>query len=206
MLSWWFLYQDAGDRVFRLLFLVIHNRCHLLVTLWNMFLPWDWKWKGSWLSLFPNLVWTPQLNPISLSILPSHLYLLSILFHHNGWWLPFLRICPSLDCKILQGRDNACLCVYVCVCVCVILASRHLERSLEKGMATHLAGESHRQKSLEGYSPWGRKESDTAKHTYTPILLLGSSCIYLLVKIFDLHIYRNLWSLFVSKANHSISQ
>ena len=66
------------------------------------------------------------------------------------------------------------VCVYtcVCVCVCVILASRHLERSLEKGMATHLAGESHRQKSLEGYSPWGLKESDmTERLTHTPVTL-----------------------------------
>ena len=42
--------------------------------------------------------------------------------------------------------------------------------SLEKGMATHLAGESHRQKSLEGYSPWGLKESDMTEritHTHT---------------------------------------
>ena len=38
--------------------------------------------------------------------------------------------------------------------------------SLEKEMATHssiLPGESHRQRSLEGYSPWGCKESDTAE-------------------------------------------
>ena len=33
-------------------------------------------------------------------------------------------------------------------------------------MATHfriLAGESHEQRSLLGYSPWGHKESDTAE-------------------------------------------
>ena len=33
-------------------------------------------------------------------------------------------------------------------------------------MATHssiLAGKSHGQRSLVGYSPWGRKESDTAE-------------------------------------------
>ena len=38
--------------------------------------------------------------------------------------------------------------------------------SLEKEMATHssiLPGESHRQRSLEGYSPWGCKESDTTE-------------------------------------------
>ena len=33
-----------------------------------------------------------------------------------------------------------------------------------------LPGESHGQRSLEGYSPWGRKESDTTEqltHTHT---------------------------------------
>ena len=41
-----------------------------------------------------------------------------------------------------------------------------LEEPLEKGMATHssiLAGESHGQRSLSGYSPRGRKELDTTK-------------------------------------------
>ena len=42
------------------------------------------------------------------------------------------------------------------------------EDSLEKGMATHssiLAGESHGffQRSLAGYSPWGREKLDTAE-------------------------------------------
>ena len=40
------------------------------------------------------------------------------------------------------------------------------EDSLEKEMATHyniLPGESHRQRSLEGYSPWGYEESDTTE-------------------------------------------
>ena len=45
------------------------------------------------------------------------------------------------------------------------------EDSLEKGMAIHssiLAGEFHGQRSLVGYSPWGRKESDmTEQLTYT---------------------------------------
>ena len=38
-----------------------------------------------------------------------------------------------------------------------------LGRSSEEGNETHssiLAGKSHEQRSLEGYSPWGRKESD----------------------------------------------
>ena len=46
------------------------------------------------------------------------------------------------------------------------------EDPLEKEMATYsvfLPGESHGQKSLVGYSPWGRKESDMTEqltHTY----------------------------------------
>ena len=42
------------------------------------------------------------------------------------------------------------------------------EDPLEEGMATHpvfLPGESHGQKSLVGYSPWGHKESDMTKVT-----------------------------------------
>ena len=40
------------------------------------------------------------------------------------------------------------------------------EGPLEKGMATpvFLPGESHGQKSLEGYSPWSCKELDTTEH------------------------------------------
>ena len=37
------------------------------------------------------------------------------------------------------------------------------EDALEEEMATHsciLAGKSHRQRNLEGHSPWGHKESD----------------------------------------------
>ena len=37
------------------------------------------------------------------------------------------------------------------------------EGSLEKEMVTHFSGESHGQKSLVGYSPWGLKESDTTE-------------------------------------------
>ena len=35
-----------------------------------------------------------------------------------------------------------------------------------------LPGESHGQRSLTGYSPWGRKESDTTEHPHTLLLLL----------------------------------
>ena len=43
------------------------------------------------------------------------------------------------------------------------------EDPLEEGVATHssifLPGESHGQRSLAGYSPWGHKESDTTEVT-----------------------------------------
>ena len=44
------------------------------------------------------------------------------------------------------------------------------EDPLEMEMATHssiLAGKSHGQRSLVGYSPWGHKESDTTEHLDT---------------------------------------
>ena len=44
------------------------------------------------------------------------------------------------------------------------------EDPLEKGMANHsifLPGGSHGKRRLAGYSPWGRKESDTTEATYT---------------------------------------
>ena len=42
------------------------------------------------------------------------------------------------------------------------------EGPLEEGIATHssiLPGESHGQRGLEGYSPWGGKESNTTEVT-----------------------------------------
>ena len=52
---------------------------------------------------------------------------------------------------------------------------------LEEGMATHssiLPGESHGQRSLAAYSPWGCKESDTTgtiEHAHRHICNQGSS-------------------------------
>ena len=39
---------------------------------------------------------------------------------------------------------------------------------LEKEMATHscILGKCHKQRSLVGYSPWGRKESDTTERLH----------------------------------------
>ena len=51
------------------------------------------------------------------------------------------------------------------------------EDPLEEGMATHsiiLAGESHGQRSLVGYSPWGRKELDTTETTDHTCTMLHS--------------------------------
>ena len=56
------------------------------------------------------------------------------------------------------------------------------EEPMQKGMATHssiLAWWSHGQRSLEGYSPWGHKESGTteaAEHTRSMHNISGQSC------------------------------
>ena len=43
------------------------------------------------------------------------------------------------------------------------------EGSLEKGQPTpvYLPGEFHRERNLDGYSPWGHKESGMTEHTHT---------------------------------------
>ena len=49
------------------------------------------------------------------------------------------------------------------------------EDLLEKEMAIHsstIAWKSHGQKSLVGYSPWGRKESDTTERLHFPFKIL----------------------------------
>ena len=51
---------------------------------------------------------------------------------------------------------------------CMWVQSLGQEDLLEEGMTTHfsiLAGESHGQRILVGYSPWGRKELDTTEAT-----------------------------------------
>ena len=50
------------------------------------------------------------------------------------------------------------------------------EDPLEKDMATHssiLVWKIHGQRSLVGYSPWGRKELDTTEHAHTANNLLN---------------------------------
>ena len=56
------------------------------------------------------------------------------------------------------------------------------EDPLEEGMATHssiLAGKSHEQRSLMGYSPWGHKESDMTEQLSMHMLW---SSVWMLLK------------------------
>ena len=46
-----------------------------------------------------------------------------------------------------------------------------------------LPGESHGQRSLVGYSPWGRKESVMTKHAYTSELIAHAVCLITLMKV-----------------------
>ena len=56
----------------------------------------------------------------------------------------------------LEGKESACS-------VGDWLQSPGQEDPLEKGIAVFLPGEFHGQRSLAGYSPWGRKELDTTE-------------------------------------------
>ena len=49
-----------------------------------------------------------------------------------------------------------------------------IRRQLEKEMAVFLPGESHGQRSLAGYSPWGHKELDTTEPLTQHTLALGA--------------------------------
>ena len=52
------------------------------------------------------------------------------------------------------------------------------EDPLEEGVATHssiLAGESHGQRSLVGYSPWGHKELDMHEQVSTHLLTVNKA-------------------------------
>ena len=67
-----------------------------------------------------------------------------------------------------------------CTCVLVDIAGSHLSNWRRKCQPTpvFLPGESHGQRSLEGYSLWGHKESDTTErltHTHTHISLKGNA-------------------------------
>ena len=42
-------------------------------------------------------------------------------------------------------------------------------------MPVFLPGESHRQRSLAGCSPWGHKEADRTEHTYNNMITKGKS-------------------------------
>ena len=97
------------------------------------------------------------------------------------WFLPLLLgLQNSLqkleNCPELSGLA---LSVCVCVCVCVCVWRRKWQTTL-----VSLPGEFHGQRSLVGYSPWGRKELDTTEwltHTHTHCVCVSErmcSCIF----------------------------
>ena len=78
--------------------------------------------------------------------------------------------------KVYQNTLSACLVAQTVENLPAILEtwiqSLGWEDPLEKGMATHLSilpAEFHGQRSLAGYSPWGRKELDTIELDITSL-------------------------------------
>ena len=88
---------------------------------------------------------------------------------------------------LLYWFGATCLLAHLVVLSCLLSLSiweeRHIREekkvpALEKEMATtpvFLPGESHGQRSLAGYSPWGRKESDPTDEYHTLSVVL--SCL-----------------------------
>ena len=109
--------------------------------------------------------------------------------NHKRWFIPpgslspfcilGKSMCVALH-QLLCTKWLSCVCTYAHLCqdnrnltftyifivFQTVKRNYFMQRRNEKGMATHsifLPGESHGQRSLEGYSPWGRKELDTTE-------------------------------------------
>ena len=115
--------------------------------------PWDFCRRSRWTGL-PKLFLPPQIHfsskykKSSYQLLPLHPVYLFMFLH----WLP----------RWLRGKEPACNSQETRAW------SLGWEDSLEEGMATHssiLAWRILWQRSLAGFSPWGRKESNMTKVT-----------------------------------------
>ena len=66
-------------------------------------------------------------------------------------------------CRWCSGKEPICQC------------RTHRLRKKWQHTPGFLPGESHRQRNLVGYSPWGPKESDMTEHTHTCTHTMGFS-------------------------------
>ena len=62
-----------------------------------------------------------------------------------------------------------------------LVQSLRWEDPLEEGMATHSSILAWKQKSLEGCSPWGHKESDTTERLSTVFIYHGQSFTFFII-------------------------
>ena len=88
-----------------------------------------------------------------------------IILVHAEWYLMVVLICISLVINegLPRWHSSKKICLSIQETQETQIWSLCGEESLEKEMATHssiLAGKSHGQRSLVGYTPWGYKESD----------------------------------------------
>ena len=100
----------------------------------------------TWTSLVPPMGPDPE-NPGSGQVKQTGERLASHTFHRLPWWLRWLRIC--LQCR-RPGFDPW-------------VGKIPWRRAWQPTLA-FLPGESHGQRSLAGYSLWGRKELDMTEH------------------------------------------
>ena len=99
-----------------------------------------------------------------------------------------LKVVLKTVCVYMYVYIYMCVCVCVCVCVCISPVAWRVEilstvqdtwRRAWQPTPVLLPGEFHGRRSLVGYSPWGRKESDTAEWlTYTHTYMCVCLCIW----------------------------
>ena len=91
---------------------------------------------------------------------------------------PCDSVCVSV-CVLIWGclsiPECVCVCVFpsVCLCLCLCVSLRRAWQPTP----VFLPGESHGQKSLASYSPWGHKESDTTEVTEHACSMCVRPCV-----------------------------
>ena len=111
------------------------------------------SWRPTWCSQDKNPEWQGPASLPAVSPHPAEAPCGSLLMEHSYWWVEE----PALRCK--QPREESSLPSHKIKCPQSEAAPRRVEKS--PWGRTWQRG----QRSLEGYSPRGRKESDTTEAT-----------------------------------------
>ena len=132
----------------------------------SIFLAWEISWTDAWHVLYPFLRWWAFRFYI-LAVVSSAAVNTGVFV--SFWIMVFFRRIPKS--KIAASYSSS---------IFNILKTLYAVL-LEEEMATHssiLAGEFHGQRSLAGYSPWGRKESGTTERPSVTCSCCSPQCVH----------------------------